>query len=90
MSVRIANGRKVSDDTADISWWVNEKILRARQLCDLIHFRARVALEAKMVKARFHFVLDHHQNERRIFVLSDRWSEPNIVASFLASIANDR
>ena len=90
MSVRIANGREVSNDAANLSWRFDQEVLRPRNFGDFVDFCARVALETEMINSRFHFVLYHHQNERRVFAVSNWWPQPNIVSAFFSPVANDR
>jgi hypothetical protein len=59
-------------------------------LSDAIDFLPGVTLKPKMIETKFDFVLNNHQDEKRIFAFF-RWrAEPNVVPSLRSAIANNR
>jgi len=60
MSIGIAYHCEVTHHAAGINWFLNENLLFARSFGNSIHFGARVALKAKMIETRFHFVLHNY------------------------------
>jgi hypothetical protein len=67
VSIRIANHSEVTDDATEIGGRLNQDVLSARTLSDVIDFFTGIALEAEVIEAKFDFVLDNHQNKERIF-----------------------
>lgn len=57
MPIRIAHGREIPNDAADIGWWLNQNVLSARELGNPIDFCARVALESEVIEASLYIVL---------------------------------
>jgi hypothetical protein len=90
MPIRIAHHRKVTYDTAYIQGWLNQNVLLTRQLSNPIDFFATVALEAEVIEAGFHFILDDDQDKDGIFSRRCSRTEPDIVTAFDAPVANDR
>ena len=90
MPVRVANGGEVANNSTNVSWRIYEDVLSTCTLGNLINLFPRLALKPKMIQTRFHFVLHHHQYERRIYAFCDRWAEPDIMSPFRAAIAHDR
>lgn len=66
MTVRITNGREVSDDSTNVSGLIDEDILLARQPGYSVHLFTRIALKPEMIQTRINFVLHHHQDEQGV------------------------
>src|SRR5256885_16034911 len=77
MPVGVAHHRKVSHNTANIHRRLNQNILLPRQLGNPIDFFPAVALEPEVIEPGFHFILDDHQNEDRIFSRPCSRTEPD-------------
>lgn len=64
MPVRIANGREVSNHSANICRRIDQDILFLRGPGNSVNLFARIALKAEVIQTRFNFVLHYHQDER--------------------------
>ena len=89
MSIRIAQRGEVSHHATDISWRLNQNMLRACEFSNSIDFIAGAALKSEVIEPGFHFILHDDQHEDRIFTRIGLRSQPDVVPSLKPSIAND-
>jgi len=89
VTIRISHHRKVTYHAANIHGRLNQNILLPRFLSDAIDFFGAVTLKAEVIETGFDFILNDYQDEDRIFSGSRRWTEPDIVPPFEASITHN-
>ena len=89
MPIRVAHGREVPNNAADISWRFNQNVPGAGELGNPIDFSARFALKSEVIDSRLYFTLYHDQHEDRIFAGCCKRAQPNVMTAFNSTVPND-